>query len=130
MASRSADWSTVITLIDTLLLTSHGYLFSDFCGWHLVMSKSFSYYRPAAKLRQGNVFTGVCDSVHTGGVPHTPRTRYTPLDQTHPPRTRYTPLGPGTPPCRIACSEIRSTRGWYASYWNAFLFEINFRTTH
>ena len=25
-------------------------------------------YRPQTKLREGNVFTGVCDSVHMGGV--------------------------------------------------------------
>ena len=73
---------------------------------------------PATKLGQGYVFTGFCDSVHSGGVPDQvhpqvhppipstpprpetpPRTRYTP-----PPRpgihpgTRYTPLVPGTPP--------------------------------
>ena len=67
---------------------------------------------PATKLGQGYVFTGVCDSVHRGGVPdqvhppdqvpplgpgtpprtrYTPWTRYTPRDQVHPP-------GPGTPP--------------------------------
>ena len=25
------------------------------------------YYRPQTKLREGYVFTGVCDSVHRGG---------------------------------------------------------------
>ena len=67
-----------------------------------------------------------------------PGTRYTPClpqDQVHtpqtrcplppgpgtPPGTRYTPPGPGTLP-RRACWEIRSTRGRYASYWNAILF--------
>ena len=78
-------------------------------------------------------------------------TRYTAQDQVHPPRTRYTPPGPGTPPRprtpppprpgtpppprpgtpptryttppqRRTCWEIRSTRGRYASYWNAILF--------
>ena len=43
---------------------------------------------PATKLGQGYVFTGVCDSVHRGGVP----------DQVHPPPGPGTPLGPGTPP--------------------------------
>ena len=43
-----------------------------------------------------------------------------------PPRTRYTPPGPGTPPPPDqvhppGTREIRSTRGRYASYWNAFL---------
>ena len=28
-----------------------------------------NYYRPQTKLREGNVFTGVCDSVHGMGVP-------------------------------------------------------------
>ena len=63
----------------------------------------------------------------SGGVPPTgpgtpptgpgtpPQTRYTPPDQVH------SPTGPGTPPCS-ACWEIRATSGWYASYWNAFLF--------
>ena len=30
-----------------------------------------SYLPPAKKLRQGNVFTPVCHSVHRGGLPHT-----------------------------------------------------------
>ena len=39
---------------------------------------------PATKLGQGYIFTGVCDSVHRGGLPqcmlgyHTPRTRHPP----------------------------------------------------
>ena len=46
-----------------------------------------------------------------------PRSRHPPPEQTHPP-----------PPHRRAiCEEIRSTRGRYASYWNAILFE-NFVT--
>ena len=75
------------------------------------------YLPPATKLGQGYVFTGVCDSVHRGGVPDQvpPHlgTRYPPdqdtppdqvppqtphWDQVHPTGTRYTPLGPGTPP--------------------------------
>ena len=39
----------------------------------------------------------------------------TSLEQTPPPRSRHAP-----PPWR-ACWEIRSTRGRYASYWNAIL---------
>ena len=56
---------------------------------------------------------------HRAGTP--PGTRYTPWDQVHPPGTRYTPLEPGTP-SSSAYWEIRATSGWYASYWNAFLF--------
>ena len=47
---------------------------------------------PATKLGQGYVFTGVCDSVHRGGVP----AQVPPQDQV-PPRPG-TPPGPGTPP--------------------------------
>ena len=97
---------------------------------------------PATKLRQGYIFTGVCDSVHReGGVPgqvhpplgpgtppsrdqvhppgtrYIPRTRYTPWDQVHPP-------GTGTPPRSSACWEIQATSRRYASYWNAFLLSV------
>ena len=58
----------------------------------------------------------------TPGLGTPPRTRYHAQDQVHPPRTRYTPpRARYTPQCR-ACWEIRSTRGRYASYWNAILF--------
>ena len=79
------------------------------------------------KLGQGYVFTGICDSVHRGGLY---LTRYTPRDQVHPPgpgtppRSRYSPPGPGTPARHRACWEIRSTRGRYASYWNAILLHL------
>ena len=60
---------------------------------------------------------------------HTPRTRQTPPDQADSPRPgrHHPPPGPGRPPPREADSRIRSTSGWYASYWNAFLFHIVFR---
>ena len=70
------------------------------------------YYRPQTKLREGNVFTGVCDSVHRGvpapggvcpgGVPG--------------PGGRLVPGGVpgGDPPDGHCC-------GRYASYRNAFL---------
>ena len=64
-------------------------------GTHLLL--------PAAtKLGQSNVFTGVCDSVHGGGLPqcmlgyHPPRTRHT---KPHPPGAdHHHPPGPDTPP--------------------------------
>ena len=67
---------------------------------------------PPTKLGQGYVFTGVCDSVHGGGVPHQvhppgPGARYTPWDQVHPPGpgtppgTRYTPRTRYTPPDQL-----------------------------
>ena len=54
----------------------------------------------------------------------TPQTRHPP-DQAppqtrHPPNTRHSPNQAASPQCR-ACWEIRSTRGRYASYWNAIL---------
>ena len=125
--------------------------------------------RPATKLGQGYVFTGVCDSVNRRGClpqcmlgytpswsrhppgadtpEHTPPRSRHPLEQT--PQTRdppgaNTPLGADTPlleqtaPPRAdtppgsrhpgadtpgrACWDIRSTRGRYASYWDAILF--------
>ena len=61
----------------------------------------------------------------------TPQSRHPPWSR-HPPRADI-PLGADTPradtpreqtpsPWRRACWEIRSTRGRYASYWNAILF--------
>ena len=92
------------------------------------------------------------DQVHPPGTRYTPLgpgtplgTRYSPRDQVHPPgpgtppRTRYTPLGPGTPPgTRYTprdqvhppwTRKIRSTRGRYASYWNAFLLFFSFSSS-
>ena len=75
------------------------------------------FYRPQRSW--GKVmFLQVCVILFTGGVPdqvHPPGPGTPPPDQAHPPRTRYTP--PGT-------REIRSTRGRYASYWNAFLLFV------
>ena len=102
------------------------------------------HYRPQRSCGQGNVFTGVCDSVHRGGVclsacwdTTTPRSRHplgagTPLEQT-PPGSRHTPWsrppkqtppppGADTLPPRSRLRHIRSMSGRYASYWNAFLF--------
>ena len=72
---------------------------------------------PATKLRQGNVFTPVCHSVHRGGLPHT-------HTHTHP--GRHPPTPGQTPPCAVHAG-IRLSSGWYASYWNAFLSEVNFK---
>ena len=73
------------------------------------------FYRPQRSCGQGNIFTPVCHSVHSGGgrggyasvhagIPP-PRTRQTPPDQADPPRdqadtpqTRQTPPGPGRHP--------------------------------
>ena len=65
-----------------------------------------------------------------GGTPrsrHPPWNRHLPSPQSrHPPRSRHppeqTPPRADTP--QWAWCEIRSTRGWYASYWNAILFQL------
>ena len=65
--------------------------------------------------------TGGSASVHAGipppGSQHPPppRSKHTPQDQAP-------PNGSRPPPRHRACWEIRSTRGRYASYWNAILF--------
>ena len=59
----------------------------------LVQQRKINCYRPQRSCGQGYVFTGVCDSVHRGGVSgEPPRTRQTP------PRTRQTPPDQGEPP--------------------------------
>ena len=55
-------------------------------------------------------------SRHLPGVDHPPGSRHHPGSK--PPWSR--PPWADTP--RPACCEIRSTCGWYASYWNAILF--------
>ena len=63
----------------------------------------------------------VSASVHAGIPPPGPGTsppEQTPPDQAHPPGAD-TPFR-SRPPREADCS-IRSTSGWYASYWNAFL---------
>ena len=69
---------------------------------------------PATKLRQGNVFTPVCHSLHRGGggsLSGRPRTE--------PPRQRipWTVTPRQSAPCTVKS-------GRYASYWNAFLFHL------
>ena len=83
------------------------------------------YYRPQ-RIWGKVIFSQACVILFTGGVclsacwdtrpppgPDPPGPGTTPPDQTPPP-------GAGTTQC-TACWEIRSTSGWYASYWNAIL---------
>ena len=90
----------------------------------------------------------VSHSVHRAGVPGQvhpqtstppdqvhPQTRYTPGPGTPPtrytPQTRYNPPGQGTPPrtrYTPQTREIWATSGWYASYWNVFLFSVIFNS--
>ena len=91
---------------------------------------------PANVVCEGYVFTPVCQSFCSqggstlAGTPpdqYTPQTRYNPRPGTPPtrytPQTRYNPPGQGTPP---RTREIWVTSGWYASYWNVFLFSVIF----
>ena len=78
---------------------------------------------PAMKLGQDNVFTGVCDSVHMGGSASVHAGIPTHPEQAAPREQA---------PCRRKASwEIRSTRGRYASYWNAnFFFSMLLQVRH
>ena len=66
-------------------------------------------YNYRLQLRQSNVFTRVCDSVHREGLQH-------PLLSIQPPG--LTPLPGQTPPA----PRDGHCSGRYASYWNAVLF--------
>ena len=70
-----------------------------------------NFYHPQTKLREGYVFTPVCDSIHGGaGVADTPLLGRPPVGRhSHPPAWADNPPG-------------WSISGRYASYWNAFLF--------
>ena len=92
---------------------------------------------PANEVGKGYVFTRVCQSFCSQGVlPQCmlgyPQRADPPQKQTSPRAGTHPPLGAGTPPGsrpsrsrhparRRACWEIQSTRGRYASYWNAIL---------
>ena len=94
------------------------------------------FYRPQMKLREGNVFTGVCDSVHGGGCLLLgglvrgrgwwcllPGGGFLDPGGISGPRGVCSQgvSGPGvdTPPDSYC-------RGRYASHWNAFLYNSNF----
>ena len=80
------------------------------------------YYRSQRSCGQGNVFAPVCHSVHGGGCMlgyHPPQGADTSQEQT-PLRSRHPPRA--DPPEQTPPPRIRSMSGWYASYWNAFLF--------
>ena len=67
------------------------------------------------------------DQVPPPGPGTPPRTRHPLGSRPSPPGSRHPcweqtpPLGTGSPPPHSDCWEIRSTSGWYASYWNAIL---------
>ena len=86
-----------------------------------------------ASVHRGGYLTSsqgaVPDQFTGGGVPGQTPPRQRPHSGQTPPRTKYTPpradprvhplLGLSTPP-----ADIRSTRGRYASYWNAILLLV------
>ena len=84
-------------------------------------------------LGQGNIFSSVWQEFCSQGVClcacwDTPRSIHSPEADTpgsRPPGSKH-PLEADTPwkqtALRSACWEMRSTSGWYASYWNAILF--------
>ena len=83
------------------------YLF-NFNGSFLVLGGSCRdlvvIYLPAAtKLGQGNVFTGICDSVHRGGLPQCM------LGYPPPPDQIPTPPRPDTPPDQTSPSPLDQT---------------------
>ena len=101
------------------------------CGIMGPESESNQYLPAATKLGQGNVFTGVCDSVRRGGVSALVHAGIPPPSGSDPPEAN-TPLpGADTPPPELdppwdqthpgadtpreADSGIRSTSGRYAS---------------
>ena len=112
-----------------------GYVFTGVChsvnrGEYLTRYPPWTRYTPTGTRYTPQTRYTPRDQVHPPGpgtppgTRYTPWTRYTPQDQVTPPREQVHPLGPGTPPSCRARWEIRSMRGRYASYWNAFLFKV------
>ena len=125
--------SCVVGITSTKICCTH---FQRFC------TISFWCLLPAAtKLGQGNVFTGVCDSVNRGGVlpqcmlGYTPRVgtpppwEQTPREQT--PQSRHHPPGADPrsrnpleqrPPPWVAEASIRSTSGMHSCCYTYVIF--------
>ena len=81
-------------------------------------------YRPQTNLREGNIFTPVCHSVlrEKDLPPHNAMGQADP-----PPPHRHTPPLEGRPPSEGSrLPQVRSTGGWYESYWNAYFFQCDF----
>ena len=92
-----------------------------------------AFFLPSAtSLRQGNVFTHVCDSVHGGGgggpLANTPLA-VNPLGR-HPSSADTPPDRHSTPQVDTHPTTDGHCSGWYASYWNAFLFSNEFYILH
>ena len=98
------------------------------------ISLHFNNYRPQRSwgkvmflqasmiLLTGGVCLSACwDIPPRSRHPHPRADSPPPQEQTPPPQSRLPPQEQTPPPQHRACWEIRSTRGRYASYWNAIL---------
>ena len=78
-----------------------------------------SFYRPQTKLRKGNLFTPVCDSVHgRRGISLNPGAVYNPTRQT--PQGRHL-LPPSADTPQTATPDDGHCSKRYTSHWNAIL---------
>ena len=91
------------------------------------------FCRPQTKFREGNAFTGVCQSIHTGGravvsFHHTHLLLYPPgtvPPRSYPQRPYPQDCNPWGPYPRDHTYPTRNHKsGRYASYWNAALLSI------
>ena len=124
MSETMLKWSIISNL------TERGKNYKDFINTRCIIS---NFYRRKRSLGQGNIFIGVSRILFTGGGLRQCMLGCHPSGSRHPPHREQTPLPPAahppgsahpreqTPPRSTAFCEIRSTRGRYASYWNAFL---------
>ena len=87
-------------------------------------SRTFVVFFITARKRslgQGNIFIGMCQEFCSqGGLPQCMLGCHPPREQT-PPQEQTPPSGAEPP---VGEREIRSTRGRYASYWNASLLFV------
>ena len=87
------------------------YSFHTVILFHLYYTQNVIFLPPATKLGQGYIFTGMCDSVHRGGLPQCilgyhsldqahPQTIHPPTWSRHPPTPLWSrhPPGADTPP--------------------------------
>ena len=112
-------------------------------NWNTQGLKCCNVSLPAAtKLGQGNVFTGVCDSVHGGGVsasvhagmpPPPPRAdtpRADTLQEQTPPPREQTPPGADTPPGKQTPAYGQRAAGTHPTGMHSCLWIIKRTKTH
>ena len=115
------SWDKVMFLQASVILSTGGEYLTRFTPQNQVHPPTWTRYPPRTRYTPSGPGTppSLRDQVHPPDQVH-PTTRYHPPDQVHTPQTSCVPRTRYTPWHR-ACWEIRSTCGWYASYWNAFL---------